>query len=682
MSSQSIRNVVLVGHSGNGKTSLVEAMLYRAGVVARMGRVVDGTARCDHDPEEKARQHSLSLATACFKWRGHKMNVIDTPGSADFAAEAVNGLHAAEVAVFVVDGVSGAQAQDEVLWRHAQRLGLPRMIFVNGLDRDHSSFERAFESLRSRFGDRVKAVELPIGAESEFRGIADLVADQALDYASGQPAPAQVPPDMAADAENSHTQLLEDVVEADDDLLEQYLEGVDPTAEQLEGLLHAAVDELEVFPVLCGSAAKPIGVDHLLDFICRVAPSPGELGPVDAERGDEPVELEVDPDGPALAVVFKVRIDDFLGQISWLKVLSGAVQPGDTLVNARTGGKERLPNLLSLTGAEHQPVERAEAGDIAAATKLSNTRTGDTLGADGSVRVPITPPPPPVYGVGISSAAPAGEDKLAMALRRFATEDPSLTIRHEPTTRQTLLSGSGEAHIRVALSRLERLGIKYETEDVRVAYLETLARPADVTSKHKKQTGGHGQFAVASVRFEPLARGAGYEFDTEVTGGAIPRSLIPAVGAGIADAMTGGGRWGFPLVDLRAVCYDGKHHSVDSSEMSFKMAGSLALREAIQQAGSAVLEPVSAVRVEVPDSYQGDVLGNLNSRRGTVLGTEPGDVAGTSVIVARVPTSEILDYVIDLRSMTGGTGSFSAEHHDYQPLPASLLARVVAADGG
>ena len=679
MSSQSIRNVVLVGHNGNGKTTLAEAMLFRAGVVSRMGRVDDGTARCDYDPEEKARHQSLTVAVASFDWRGHTINLIDTPGYTDFVGDAVNGMHAADLAVFVVDSVSGVQAQDQMLWRHAERLGLPRMVFVNGLDRERSSFERTLDDLQSHFGPHVEAVELPLGAESEFHGIADLVTDGALDYASGKSAAAPIPDDLADAASEGHTQLVEDVVEGDDEMLEQYLEGVEPTPDQLERLLHDAVDHRIVFPVLCGSAAKPIGVDRLLDFICQVGPAPGELGPVEAVRGGEPVEVELDSAGAPVAMVFKTRIDDFLGQISFLKVLSGTIRSNDTLVNSRTADKERLHNLMTFIGAEHHGVDRAVAGSIVAATKLGDVRTGDTLSDDASLTVAITPPPTPVYGVAIHASAPAQEDKLASALRRFATEDPSLTIRQDPTTRQTVLSGAGEAHLRVVRARLQRMGIDYEVEDMKVAYLETLARRADVDAKHKKQSGGHGQFAVASVRFEPLPRGGGYEFDTEVTGGAIPRNLIPAVGAGIEEAMSSGGKYGFPMVDLRAVCYDGKHHSVDSSEMSFKIAGSLALKQAIGQAGSAVLEPVSEIRVEVPDAYQGDVLGDLNSRRGQVFGTEPGSAVGTSVIRAHVPTSEILSYVIDLRSMTGGTGTFSAEHYDYQPMPHALLARVLAA---
>ena len=678
MSSQSIRNVVLVGHNGNGKTTLAEAMLYRAGVVGRMGRVDDGTAHCDHDPEERARHQSLSLSMASFDWRDHKVNLIDTPGYTDFVGEAVNGMHAADLAVFVVDGVSGVQAQDQVLWRHAERLGLPRMVFVNGLDRERSSFERTLDDLKSHFGGHVEAVELPLGEEASFHGIADLVGDGALDYSSGQSSAAPIPDDVADDASDGHIQLVEDVVEGDDELLEQYLEGVEPTQEQLERLIHDAVDHRIVFPVLCGSAAKPIGVDHLLDFICRVGPAPAEAAPAEAVRRGEPVEVIIDPAGSPVALVFKTRVDDFLGQISFMKVLSGTIRANDTLVNSRTGDKERLHNLMSFTGAEHHSVDHAAAGDIVAATKLGDVRTGDTLADDTALTVLMTPPPTPVYGVAIHASAPAQEDKLASAMRRFAVEDPSLVIRQDPTTRQTVLSGSGEAHIRVVRARLERMGIDFEVEGLRIAYLETLARPADVQARHKKQSGGHGQFAVAVVRFEPLPRGAGYEFDTEVSGGAIPRGLIPAVGAGISEAMANGGRHGFPMVDVRAVCYDGKYHSVDSSEMSFKIAGSLALKQAVEQAGSAVLEPVSEVRVEVPDAYQGDVLGDLNSRRGQVFGTEPGSAAGTSVIRAHVPTSEILSYVIDLRSMTGGTGTFSAEHHDYQPLPHALLSKVLA----
>ena len=568
-------------------------------------------------------------------------------------------MDAADLALFVIDAAAGVKARDAVLWRRAGQAGLARMVFVNGLDRENSSFDQALAEVQNRFGPGAEPVTRPVGAESDLSGVVDLLADE---------------------DEDGHEQLVEIAVETDDELLEQYLEGTEPTAEQLEGLVRSAVAAGGLVPVLCGSAATGVGVDRLVDFIARAAPAPSETGPARATAGGESVEINPDPDGRPAVFVFKTKIDEFLGQISYLKVVSGTLRANDTLVNSRTGDKERLHHLVSLTGSAHTLMEAAVAGDIAAVTKLDDTRTGDTLSDDDSLAVVTTPPPDPVYGVAIKAAAPAQEDKLATALRKLSTEDPSLTVHHEPATRQTVLSGGGAAHIRMAQARLERQGIDYVTEPVRVAYLETLAARADVESKFKKQSGGHGQFAVAMVRFEPLGRGAGYEFDSEVTGGAIPRGLIPAVGAGIAEAMGNGGRYGFPMVDLRAVCYDGKHHSVDSSEMSFKIAGSLALKSAIEQAGSAVLEPVSDIRVEVPDSHQGDVLGDLSSRRGQVLGTEPGEIPGTSVIRAHVPTSEILDYVMDLRSMTGGTGTFTADHHDYQPLPSALLSRVTASD--
>ena len=656
---QSIRNVVLVGSNGNGKTTLAEAMLHRAGVIDRPGRVDDGSTVCDYDPVEKERQQSLSLATASFAYGDRKINLIDTPGYADFVSEALGGMDAADLALFVIDAAAGVKARDAVLWRRAGQAGLVRMVFVNGLDRENTSYDQTLADVQDRFGPGAEPVTRPVGAESDLSGVVDLLADE---------------------DEDGHEQLVEIAVETDDELLEQYLEGTEPTAEQLEGLVRSAVAAGALVPVLCGSAVTGVGVEQLLDFIARAAPAPGETGPARVTAGGEPVEIAPDPDGRPAVFVFKTKIDEFLGQISYLKVVSGTLRANDTLVNSRTGDKERLHHLVSLTGAAHTPMDAAAAGDIAAVTKLDDTRTGDTLSDDDSLTVAVTPPPDPVYGVAIKAAAPAQEDKLATALRKLSTEDPSLTVRHEPATRQTVLSGGGAAHIRMAQARLERQGIDYVTEPVRVAYLETLAARADVESKFKKQSGGHGQFAVAMVRFEPLGRGAGYEFDSEVTGGAIPRGLIPAVGAGVAEAMGNGGRYGFPMVDLRAVCYDGKHHSVDSSEMSFKIAGSLALKSALEQAGSTVLEPVSDIRVEVPDNHQGDVLGDLSSRRGQVLGTEPGEILGTSVIRAHVPTSEILDYVMDLRSMTGGTGTFTAVHHDYQPLPSALLSRVTASD--
>lgn len=673
-----IRNVVLVGHNGSGKTSLAEALLFRAGVITRPGTIEKGSTALDHDPEEHERQQSVSLSLASFDWNDHRINLVDTPGYADFRGEALLGMAAADLAVFVIDGVAGVQSQDVVLWHHAAELRLPRIIFVNKLDRERSSFDRTLAQMREVFGSHADPTELPIGAESSFHGVTDVLTHHAFVYDSGHAEPVDVPADLADVERAEHEHLVEDVIELDDDLLEQYLSGEEPSPEQLEHLLHDAVDRALAFPVLCGSATAPIGTDQLADFICRVGPAPGDRGPSIVEAAGATVDVAPDPDGRPLAFVFKTTIDDFLGQISMLKVLSGTIRVDDTLVNTRSGTKERLHHLASLVGGAQTHVDSVTAGDIVAVTKLADTRTGDTLAPDGTpVMVPVPELPRPVFGVAIAAAAQSDEDRLATTLHRLVIEDPTLAVRHDGTTGQTVLSGGGETHVRVALSRIERAGVELVVDDVRVAYRSRLAAPVEVEGKYKKQSGGHGQFGVATVRFELLPPGSGFQFDSEVTGGVIPKNLVPAVGAGVEETMARGGNDGFPIVDLRAVCTGGKHHPVDSSEMSFKMAGSLALREAIAQVGIEVLEPVSEINVRVPASLQGDVLGDLNARRAQVLGTVTDEV-GVATVQALVPTAEIVRYAIDLRSLSGGSGSFDVEHHGYQPLPANLVERVRA----
>jgi elongation factor G len=673
-----IRNVVLVGHNGSGKTSLAEALLFRAGVITRPGTIEKGSTALDNDPEERERQQSVSLSLASFDWNDHRINLLDTPGYADFRGEALLGMAAADLAVFVIDGVAGVQSQDVVLWRQAAELGLPRIIFVNKLDRERSSFDRTLAQVREIFGSHADPAELPIGAESSFHGVTDVLTHHAFVYDSGQAEPVEVPAELADQERAEHEHLVEDVIELDDDLLEQYLSGDEPSPDQLEHLLHDAVDRALAFPVLCGSATTPIGADQLVDFICRVGPAPGDRGPAIVEAADETVDIAPDPHGRPLAFVFKTTIDEFLGQISMLKVLSGTIRVDDTLVNTRSGTKERLHHLASLVGGAQTHVGSVTAGDIVVVTKLADTRTGDTLAPDGTpVTVPVPALPQPVYGVAIAAAKQSDEDRLATTLHRLVIEDPTLAVRHDDTTGQTVLSGGGETHVRVALSRIERAGVQLVVDDVRVAYRSRLAAAVEVEGKYKKQSGGHGQFGVATVRFEPLPPGSGFQFDSEVTGGVIPKNLVPAVGAGVEEAMARGASTGFPIVDLRAVCTGGKHHSVDSSEMSFKMAGSLALREAIGQVGIDVLEPVSEVDVRVPAPLQGDVLGDLNARRAQVLGTVTDEV-GVATVQALVPTAEILRYAIDLRSLSGGSGSFEVDHHGYQPLPPNLVDQIRA----
>lgn len=673
-----IRNVVLVGHNGSGKTSLAEALLYRAGVVGRLGTVERGDTVTDHDPEEQSLRHSIALSVASFDWNEYRINLLDTPGDADFRGEALSGLGAADLAVFVIDGVAGVQSQDLALWRRAAEMELPRLVFVNKLDRERSSFDHTLAQVRELFGSHADPTELPIGEESSFHGVTDVLTHHAFVYDTGRAEEAAVP-DTLADAERAeHEHLVEDVIELDDDLLEDYLSGNEPPHDELERLLHDAVDRALVFPVLCGSATTPIGADQLADFICRVGPAPGDAGSPTVETPAGPVEIRPDAGGPALIHVVKTTFNEFLGQVSVFKVLTGTVRADDVLVNSRSGTKERLHHLISLTGAAHSPIDAVVAGDVAAVTKLADTLTGDTLAVEGTpVSVPSQRLPRPVYGVAIAAAKQSDEDRLATALRRLVIEDPTLAIHHDPSTGQTVLSGAGEVQVRVALARIERAGVEVAVDDVRVAYRETLTRPVEVEGRYKKQSGGHGQFGVASVRFEPLPEGSGFEFDSEVTGGAIPKNLIPAVGAGIREAMDRGGRYGFPVVDVRAVCTDGKHHSVDSSEMSFKVAGSLALRAAIDKAGVEVLEPLSRIDIRVLPAHLGDVLGDLSARRAQILGNETVD--DVAIVHALVPTAEITRYSIDLRSMSGGSGSFEVEHHGYQQLPANLVERIETA---
>lgn len=669
-----LRNVALVGHQSTGKTSLAEAMLYRAGVVTRLGRVDQGNTQLDHDPESRERQQTLSLSVTTFEWGDHRINLIDTPGYADFLGDALAGLQVADLAVFVIDGVSGVQAQERLLWRRADELGVPRLIFINKLDRARSSFDRTLRELRDVFGSHADPVELPIGEQSTFHGVADLITERSFVYDGGKAEDGPVPAELQDRERTEHEHLIEEVVEFDDGLLERYLDGTEPSPTELDRLLHDAVGAGKVFPVLCGSATAPIGADYLADFICRVGPS---TGPTAVDAGDSTIDITPDPDGEPLAFVFKTVFDDFLGQLSLVKVLSGRIRPGDTLVNSANRASERIYQLITLSGPNHSWVDEAVAGDIVAIPKLGHTSTGDTLAPDGMpVAVSPVQGPRPTYGLAVATAKRSDEGKLIDQIRRLTIEDPTLRLHVDARTGQTVLSGSGEMHLQVALSRLGRQGIEVTVDDVAVPFRETLAGPIEVEGRHKKQTGGHGQFGVARVRFEPLPIGSGFEFESEVRGGAIPSGLIPAVQAGIEESMARGGQFGYPLVDIRAVCVDGKHHSVDSSELAFKMAGAMALRQAIAEVGVTVLEPVTEINVAVPSDQQGHVLGDLNARRARVLST--GADREITTIRAHVPTAEITRYAIDLRSMTGGLGSFDMEHHGYQPLDDAQVKRLTA----
>jgi elongation factor G len=659
---EKIRNIALVGHGGAGKTSLAEALLFSAGVIPRLGKVEDGSTVTDFDPEEARRGISVSLAMAPFEHAGHKVNVIDTPGYADFLGDVAAALRATDLAVFVVSAVEGVEVQTEAVWRMCDEIGLPRCVFVNKLDRERASFSRTLDQLKEKFGQGVAPLELPIGEESAFRGVVDLLDDHAVIYTDGKAQEGAIPPEMEVEEHSVHDALVEGIVVGDDALMERYLADEAIPYEELAHALADGVAAGSVFPVLCGSATKLIGVDRLAAFVCEEGPAPAAA------------------DGAPVAFVFKTIVDPYVGHVNLFKVLQGTVKTDAALVNGRTMHEEKLHQLTLMRGKEQESVPEVPTGDIAAVAKLSGTTTGDVLGTRGA-ELDVEPfePPAPVLAIAIRAKAKGDEDKLANALHRLLDEDPALKLERNAETHQTLIWGQGEAHVGIALDRLKRkLGVEVETEDVKVPYRETITASAEAEGKYKKQTGGHGQFGVAFLRVEPVERGAGFEFVDKIVGGAIPRQFIPAVEKGVQETMEQGGVFGFPVVDVRVTCFDGKYHSVDSSEMSFKMAGSIGFKEAMAKAQPILLEPVSELVVTAPESVQGEILGDLNSKRGRIQGSASIG-KGEVEIVAFVPTSEVMRYAIDLRSVTGGRGRFRMSHSHYDPVPAHLVDRIRSA---
>ena len=681
---QRIRNVVLVGHSGCGKTTLVEALLHRAGVTTRVGRVEDGSTVTGSDPEEVKRGMSLSLGIAPFEWKAsdgesYKVNLLDAPGYADFVGEEMAALSVADLAILVVSAVDGIEVGTELAWERCVNAKIPRLVFVNKDDKQRANFHNALAALQSKWGHGFVPLELPLGEEDALHGVADVLSDQAFEYdPDGQHHSAPLPSDIVDEEHRVHDELVEEIVSGDDDQLERYLSGDVPTAAELERTLaHEVLDCLE-FPVLVGSALTGVGIDRLADFICEIGPAPTDR-PMTVTAGTEEVQVPADSDGQSLAYVFKTMADQFVGQVSLCKVVSGTISPDDRLIASTSAAEERLHGLFHMRGKEQLPCIRAVAGDIVAVAKLSNTSTGTTLAPRNMpVRVVGQQPAAPVFGLALKPLTQTDDDKLSGALQRLVAEDPGLRVDRNHA-HQTVLSGAGDTHLAVALERLARkFGVHVETEDIRVPYRETVVGTGDAEGKVKKQSGGHGQYAVANLRVSPLDRGAGFEFVDSVVGGAIPRNYMAAVQKGIEEAMTTGGAHGFPVVDVRVECYDGKYHSVDSSDMAFKNAAASGFKEALGRAGAVVLEPISMLKVTIPSSYQGDVLADLTTRRGRVVGTSAGE-HGEQEVSALVPTAEIIRYALDLRSLTAGRGRFEATHDHDEILPNNLVAKVVKA---
>ncbi|HEY1832648.1 MAG TPA: elongation factor G [Acidimicrobiales bacterium] len=684
-----IRNVALVGHHGAGKTTLAEALLASCGTIARRGSVEKGTTVMDFEPEESARQLSIATSIAAFTVNGVKVNLLDTPGYADFAGEMQSALAAVDLAVIVVSANDGVQAQTEDVWRAAARLGLPRVIVINKLDREHSDFDRTLADIRQAFGAGVAPIELPIGRETDFHGVIDLLDDTATHYdvpAPGSAVDGTVPPagregpipDDLVDEEHSvHEQLVEGIVVGDDGLMERYLNGDTIDYDELEKSLAGGVASGSVFPVLCCSATSGVGVDRLARLIEELCPAPADRPPTVAQAGTTTTEIPSDASGQTLLSVVKTFSDNHAGKVSLCKVLSGTLVPDAVLVNSRTREEERLHALQVLTGHAATPASTVAAGDFVAIPRLNDTRTGDTLAPKGQpVIVPATTIAPPALLVAVKPATRADDDKLMSGLQRLYDEDPSLTVTRDDETHQTILGVNGEIHLSVVLERLERkYNVHVEREELRIPYRETITAPAQAEGKHKKQSGGHGQFGVCHLRLEPMPRGEGFSFHDQVVGGAIPRQFIPAVEKGVIETMAQGGVFGYPVVDIAVTVDDGKAHSVDSNEVSFKMAAASAIREAMSAARPILLEPISRLEVTIPSACQGDVMGDLSSRRARVVGTDSGE-DGYQVVVAMAPTAELTRYAIDLRALTGGRGSFTVTYDHYDAVPEHLTASI------
>jgi elongation factor G len=676
-----IRNVVLVGHQGAGKTSLAEALLHISGTTTRMGSIQEGNTVSDFEPEEVKKTISVSLSLIPIEWKDHKINLLDAPGYADFIGEAQAALRVADLAVLVVSAVDGVQVQHDAIWRLARQMNIPRLVFVNKLDRERADFHTILSELTTKLGSGFAPLDLPLGEEHDFHGIVDVLTEKAYRYDPPRKVTEEdMSPELKAEASKLHTQIVESVAEQDDELLEKYLGGEDLEASEVLGGLHKGLCEGTVFPVLVGSATKLIGVDRLADLIVEMGPSPLERGPAAGVKPavDKEIERAMDPGGPVSAFVFKTISDPYVGRISLFKVISGKLRPDSTLSNTERSIEERLAHIFTLRGKSQETVSEVVAGDIAAVAKLAHTHSGHTL-ADKSdpIVYPSLEQPDRVIAKAIAPKTKGDEDKLMTALARVQEEDPALLLERNAETRQTLLWGTGETHLEITLERLSRkFGVEVQELPLRIPYRETITGPGKGLGRHVKQSGGHGQYAICNLEVEPLERGAGFEYVDKIFGGAIPSQFIPSVQKGVEKTMQDGVVAGYPVVDVRVTLVDGKFHPVDSSDMAFQIAGSLGFRDAVQNAGVVLLEPIMDLEVLVPENYLGDIMGDLNSKRGRIQGT---DAMGTRQLVkAKVPMAEVARYAIDLRSMTGGQGTFRSSFSHYEQVPSHLADKIIA----
>jgi elongation factor G len=678
LSAPQLRNVAVVGHNTVGKTTLVAALLHAAGATTRAGKIDDGTCPTDFDSEEIDRKISINLACAHAIHRDTRVNFLDAPGYGIFAPEARSAVAAADAAIIVLDAVSGVEVQTERVWKFAAEFNRPVMFVINRMDRDRASFDRVVEALHKKFGRGVVPLQIPVGEEKAFRGTVDLVRMEAHIHEDGKRVDGPIPEELAERAKSEHEHLVETVAEGEDDLMEKFFaQGTLEAQDILPGLKREIV-ERKVFPVFCASSAQGIGVLRILDACVALLPSPEGQKAEGTGKDGKPVVLFHNEKDPAVAQVFKTVSDPFAGRISYLRVLSGHIQSDGTYWNATKGVPERFSGLFLPQGKEHVSLPEARAGDVVAVAKLKETLTGDTLTVkDSPVVIPKLSVPEASIAYAIEPKAKGDEDKIGTALHKLIEEDPSLAFQRDEETKEFHLAGASQLHVEIAVARLKkRYGVEVILHPPKVPYRETITRKAEAHGRHKKQTGGHGQFADCRIRVEPLPRGKDFEFVDDIYGGAIPRNFIPAVEKGIQEVRRKGYLAGYPMVDFRVTLYDGQYHDVDSSELAFKLAGALAYKEAMAQAKPTLLEPVMNVDIRAPNEYVGDLMGDLSSRRGHVQGMDAAD--DDTVIKAQVPMAELLTYGAQLRSITQGRGSFHLEFSHYAEVPHSLQDKVIA----
>jgi elongation factor G len=679
--SASIRNVAVVGHGGSGKTQLVSALLFDAGMVNRLGKVDEGNTVTDYDEEEIARKHTLSASLAYAEWNKNKINLIDTPGFGNFFSDARAALRVADAALVVVDGVSGVEVQTEKAWAAADELGLPRLVAVNRLDRDRASLDRVLESLHQTLGRTIVPIQLPIGEEKNFTGVVDLVSMKAYTFAadgSGKMTEGAVPAAITDKATAARESLIEMVAEADESLMEKFFEAGTLTNDELIKGLATATREAKVFPLVCTSGLQNIGAQPLMDAIVALVPSPLERPFTALDAKKEEVTRTADEKAPYAAFVWKTVADQFAGRITMFRVYQGCLKGDSTVGNATQGTQERLGHLLAMQGKTPASVPEFKAGDIGAVAKLKDTRTNDTIAdkAAGFTFQPISFPEP-VLSYAIEPKSRGDEDKISTAMHRLEEEDSSIKYQRDPQTHELLLAGQGQMHIEVTVAKLKRrFGVEVNLKPPRIPYRETIKERVEAHGRHKKQTGGHGQFGDCKIKMEPLPRGAEFEFVDEIFGGSIPRNFIPAVEKGIQESRLRGYLAGYPVVDFRVTLYDGSYHDVDSNELSFKTAGWLAFKDGMSRAKPTLLEPIMNVTVQAPSDSAGDLMGDLNGRRGRISGMEARGHA--TVIKAQVPMAEMLTYEQHLTSVTGGRGSYHMEYSHYDEVPSHLQTKIVA----